>query len=106
MRIHKNDQVQVICGKDRGKKGRVMKAFPEDSTLLIEKINYQTVYLRKSQTHPQGGITKVEGKMSASNVKLLCPRCGKAARISYSILADGTKQRTCKLCHEILGDKA
>ena len=105
MRIHKNDQIQVMAGKDKGKKGRVMKVFPENSALLVEKINYQTVYLRKSQTNPQGGITKVEGKISISNVKLICPRCGKAARVNYSILADGTKQRTCKLCHEILGDK-
>ncbi|MBI3316835.1 MAG: 50S ribosomal protein L24 [Candidatus Omnitrophica bacterium] len=103
MRIRKDDQVLVTVGKDKGKKGRVMKIFPVDASLLIEKVNYQTVYLRRSQANPKGGVTKVEGKISIANVKVVCPRCGKPTRVGYSILADGTKQRNCKRCHEILG---
>ena len=103
-KLRKNDQVLVTAGKDRGKKGRVMRVYPESHQALVEKINYQTVYLRKSQTDPKGGIAKVEGKISVSNLKLLCPRCSKAVRVGYSILADGTKQRICKQCHEILGE--
>ena len=102
MRIKKNDQVMVMTGKDRGKKGRVMRVFPSEYTLLIEKMNYRTVYLRKSQQNPKGGITKVECKMSSSNVQLVCPRCSKPTRVGYSLLSDGTKQRICKSCHEIL----
>lgn len=104
MRIRKNDQIVVISGRDRGKKGRVMKVYPSENNLLVEKMNYQTVYLRKSQANPQGGISKVEGKLDISNVKLICPRCSKPTHIRYTILADGTKQRSCKLCHEILSE--
>jgi len=102
MRIRKNDQIIVLTGKDRGKKGRVMRVYPAQHQVLVEKLNYQTVYLRKSQQNPKGGIAKVEGKIHSSNVKLICPRCSKPARVAYSILADGTKQRTCKHCHEII----
>lgn len=103
MRIHKNDQVLVTTGKDRGKKGRVMKVYASESKLLIEKINYAKVAVRKSQTNPQGGVIQMEKKISASNVKLICPRCSKPTRVSYTLLADGTKQRACKLCRELLG---
>lgn len=104
MRIRKDDQILVTSGKDRGKRGRVMKVYPTDNSVLVEKINYRTVYLRKSQTNPQGGIAKMEGKLDISKVKLICPRCSKPTRIRYTLLADGTKQRSCKLCHEILGE--
>ena len=103
LKIRKNDQVMVTTGKDRGKKGRVMKVFPVQGRILIEKINYQTVYLRKTKDNPKGGISKIEGTLSLSNVKLICPRCSKPARVAFTILADGAKQRSCKQCHEILG---
>ena len=93
----------VIAGKDRGKKGRVMRVFPTDHSVLVEKINYRKKALRRSQANPKGGIAQVEGKLSVSNVKLICPRCAKPTRVGFSLLADGTKQRICKSCHEILG---
>ena len=103
LRIRKNDQAMVTTGKDRGKKGSVMRVHPEKGSLLIEKINYQTVYLRKTKENPQGGISKVESPLRISNVQLVCPRCSKPTRVGYSLLADGTKQRICKKCNEILG---
>ena len=102
MKIRKGDQVIVTKGKDSGKKGRVMRTFPKEGRLLIEKINYQTVYLRKSQENPKGGITKMEGKLHVSNVKLICPRSGKPSRVGYSILADGTKHRIVKVSGEVI----
>lgn len=102
MKIRKGDEVIVMKGKDAGKKGRVMRTFPKESRLLIEKINYQTVYLRKSQENPKGGITKMEAKLHISNVKLICPRSGKPSRVGYSILADGTKHRIVKASGEVL----
>jgi len=102
MKIRKGDEVIVIKGKDSGKKGRVMRTFPKESRLLVEKINYQTVYLRKSQENPKGGITKMESKLHISNVKLICPRSGKPSRVGYSILADGTKHRIVKASGEVL----
>lgn len=102
MKIRKGDEVMVIRGKDQGKKGRVMRVFPKEAMLLIEKINYRTCFLRKSKDNPNGGITKMEGKLHISNVKLVCPRSGKPSRVGYSILADGTKHRLVKVSGEVL----
>ena len=101
MKIRKGDEVLVIAGKDRGKKGKVMRVFSSEQALLVEKVNYQTVYLRKTQDNPKGGISKIEGKLHASNVKLVCPRSGKPTRVGYSRLADGTKQRLAKKSGEV-----
>jgi len=101
MKIRKGDEVLVIAGKDKGKKGKVMRVFSSEHALLVEKINYQTVYQRKSQQNPKGGISKIEGKLHASNVKLVCPRSGKPTRVGYSRLADGTKQRLAKKSGEV-----
>ena len=103
MRIKKDDQVIVVSGKDRGKKGRVMRVYASAGSLLVEKINYRKVAVRRSQTNPKGGIVEMEGEVPVSKVKLICPRCSKPTRVGYSILADGTKQRCCKQCQELLG---
>jgi len=102
MRLKKDDQVVVITGKDKGKKGKVLKVFPADNTVVVEKVNYKTVYMRKSQKNPSGGISKMEAPLAASKVMLLCPRTGKRTRIGYSLLADGTKQRISKKSGELL----
>jgi len=102
MRLRKNDQVLVISGKERGKKGRVMRVLPEEGRVLVEKLNYRTVFLRKSQANPKGGISKMEGSLAIANVQLVCPRCSKQTRVALSVLADGSKQRSCKRCHEII----
>lgn len=102
MRIKKNDQVIVISGKDKGKTGRVLKVFPDQNRVLVEKANYQTVYLRRSQQNPKGGITKSEGKMHISNVKLVCPKTNKPTRVGYMFLKDGTKHRMSKKSQEIV----
>ena len=102
MKLRKNDLVMVIAGKDKGKKGRVMRIFPKVNKLLVEKINYRTVFLRKSQQNPKGGISQMEGRIDASNVQLVCPKTSKPTRLAYSILKDGTKHRLSKKSGEIL----
>ncbi|MCB9800187.1 MAG: 50S ribosomal protein L24 [Candidatus Omnitrophica bacterium] len=102
MRLKKDDQIIVIAGKDKGKKGRVLKTYPKSNRVLVEKINYTTVYLRRSQENPQGGITKAENPIHVSNVKLICPRTGKPTRVGYTKLADGTKQRVSKKSGETI----
>ena len=103
MRIRKNDQVVITTGKDSGKKGRVMKVYASENRALVEKINYRKVAVRRTKDNPKGGIVQMEGKIHISNLKLICPRCSKPSRVAYTILADGTKQRSCKNCHEVLG---
>jgi large subunit ribosomal protein L24 len=102
MKLKKNDLVTVIAGKDKGKRGKVLKVFPTERKVLVEALNYAVVFTRPTQENPKGGIQKVEGKLHASNVQLICPKCSKSSRIGYQFLADGTKQRTCRRCHEII----
>ena len=102
MKIRKNDNVMVIAGKDRGKKGRVLQVFSEANRLLVEAVNYRKVHRRRTQDNPKGGIIQMEGTIAASNVLLVCPRCGQPTRIGHTFLADVTKQRSCKKCREIL----
>ena len=102
MSLKKGDQITVLAGKDRGKKGKILKVFPKEARILVEGINFLKVYARPSQQNPKGGIIQVEGRLSRSKVKLVCPKCSKPTRIGYQFLADGTKQRTCKKCNEII----
>ena len=102
MSLKRGDLITVLTGKDRGKKGKVLKIFPKENRLLAEGLNFVTVYLRPSQQNPKGGLSKVEGRFHISNVQLLCPRCSKPTRTGYQFLADGTKQRVCKKCNEII----
>ena len=100
--IKKGDTVQVIKGRERGKKGKVLKIFSSENRLIIEMLNLVTSYARPSQQNPKGGLVKAEGKLNRSNVQLVCPRCAKLARVGFQLLADGTKQRICKKCNEII----
>ena len=102
MKLRKDDTVAVTTGKDRGKRGRVLQVFPEKSRILVEAVNYRKVHSRPNRNNPKGGIIQMEGPVSISNVMLVCPRCNQLTRVGYTFLADGTKQRTCKKCREIL----
>ena len=102
MNLKKGDLVTVLAGKERGKKGKILRVFPEENRLVIEALNFVKVYTRPSQQNPKGGITQVEAKLHRSNVQLVCPRCSKPTRLGYQFLADGSKQRVCKKCNEII----
>ena len=86
MRIKKNDQVEVISGEYRGKRGRVLKVFPETQRVIVEGINFISRHMRPSQTMPQGGIIKREAPVHVSNVMLICPKTGEPTRIRYRYL--------------------
>ena len=102
MNLKKGDVVVAIAGEERGKKGKILRVLPDENRVVVEGINFLKVYTRPSQQNPKGGITQVEGKLNRSNIRLICPRCSKATRVGYQFLADGTKQRICKKCHEII----
>ena len=103
--IHKKDTVLVITGKDKGKKGEVLKVFPggEGATarVLVSKVNIMTSHERPTQTEP-GGIQKKEGSISASNVMLICPKCQKPIRPKRDKLATGERIRVCRKCGEVI----
>jgi large subunit ribosomal protein L24 len=102
--IRKNDEVQVISGKDRGKRGRVIRVLPSEGRVMVEgvaraKKHQRTTGKRSSsgQQLQQGGIIDTELYIDLSNVALVCRSCGKASRIGYHV-EDGVKSRVCKRC--------
>jgi large subunit ribosomal protein L24 len=104
MHIRKNDKVKVISGNDRGKVGQVLKVFPEKGKIIVEKVNLLKRHTKRSQQMPQGGIVEKEGPIQASNVLLVCPKCGEATRTGNVVLGDGSHTRSCRTCGEMLTD--
>jgi len=103
-RIKKNDTVMVITGKEKGKTGRVYKVMSDGGRVLVEKLNIVKRHTRPNAENRQGGIIEKEAPLEISNVMLVCPKCSKPARVSYSYDGD-TKVRTCKKCGDTI-DKA
>jgi large subunit ribosomal protein L24 len=102
MQIKKNDNVLVISGKEKGKKGRVIAVYPAEKRLLIEKLNMIKRHTRPTQQLRQGGIVEKEGPLSMSNVKLICSKCDKPTVAVRKTQEDGARVRVCKNCNETL----
>ncbi len=110
-RIHKNDVVMVIAGKDKGKIGRVLKVLRKSDKVVVEKINISIRHTRPNPHLQQpGGKIEKEMPIHISNVLVQCPACHKATRIGYKYTEETakggetkqTKVRFCKQCNEIL----
>ncbi|PIP25101.1 MAG: 50S ribosomal protein L24 [Candidatus Nealsonbacteria bacterium CG23_combo_of_CG06-09_8_20_14_all_36_12] len=97
MKIRKNDLVLIISGKDRGKKGKILTAFPKERKVVVEGINLRKKHRRPRRAGEKGQIIQLPSSLNVSNVKLICPKCGKATRISYKVV-EGKKFRICKNC--------
>ena len=101
--VRKNDNVLVTTGKDRGKRGRVLKVLPAKNRLVVEGVN---IIKRHTKPNPQrqikGGLVEREASLHASNVQLLCPECGKPTRLGRRILTDGRKVRICRKCEGVV----
>jgi len=102
LHLKKDDIVQVIAGKEKGKKGKVLALFPEESRLTIEKLNMLKRHVKPDKKNTQGGIVEREGKMALSNVLLVCDKCGKGVRVRRKRLEDGKRVRACKKCGEVI----
>jgi large subunit ribosomal protein L24 len=97
MKIKKGDTVLVICGKYRGKVGKVLKAFPKEKKILVEGVNIAKKHRKPRKAGEKGQIIEFSLPIDVSNVKLICPNCKKATRIGYKI-NKGNKERFCKKC--------
>jgi large subunit ribosomal protein L24 len=100
LKIKKNDIVQAIKGKDKGKKGRVLTVFVERKRVLVEGVNMVKKHKRKTQQDQQGGIVSIESPISISNIMLVCKQCNRPSRVGLVISKDGAKTRVCKACKE------
>lgn len=98
--IKKDDFVRIIAGKDRGKQGKVLRVFPQEERLMVERVNMIKRHTRPTQQMQQGGIIQREGKLHISNVMLICGKCARGVRIGHRVLEDGKKVRACRRCGE------
>jgi len=102
MHVKSGDTVVVISGKDKGKKGKILKVLPKENKVIIEGLNMITKHMRAQGPTQQGGIIQQEGAMDASKVMYYCDRDKVGVRVGYKFLEDGSKVRVCKKCGEIL----
>lgn len=102
MSIRTGDQVVVVAGKDRGKRGRVERVLPEANRVIVENVNMVRRHLRRQPGALQAGIIDKPAPLNRSNVMLVCPNCNQPTRESRATLPDGSHARVCKKCGEIV----
>jgi large subunit ribosomal protein L24 len=97
MKVKKGDSVLIIAGKDKGRTGKIMRALPKEMKILVEGINLKKKHVRPKKEGEKGQVVDIPAVFDVSNVKLICPKCGKAVRVGYEI-KDDVKKRICKKC--------
>jgi len=107
MKIKKNDSVKVIKGKDKGKKGKVLKVFPKEGKIIVEGINLLVKHVRPKKEREKGQRIQFPAAMDISKVMLVCPRCNKTTRVGYKVVPKTEtkkrkKVRICKKCKEVV----
>ncbi|HDP77387.1 MAG: 50S ribosomal protein L24 [Mesotoga sp.] len=101
-RVKREDTVMVISGKDRGKKGKVLKTIPSEKKIIVEGVNFTKKHQRPTNQYREGGIIERESPIYVSKVMVVCPNCNKPTRVAHKILENGEKVRSCKKCGEII----
>jgi len=103
VRIRKNDTVEVLSGKDSGKRGKVLMVLPDRNRVVVQGVNFIKRHTRPNpQRNIKGGIAEREASIHASNLMVVCGECGKRTRIGASALDDGRKVRVCRKCKGVL----
>ncbi len=97
MKIRKADNIVIISGKDKGKKGKVMKVFPKEGKILVEGANLRKKHRRPRRSGEKGQVVQLPVPFAISSVKIVCSKCGKAVRVGYKV-TEGRKVRICKKC--------
>ncbi|MGA2418272.1 MAG: 50S ribosomal protein L24 [Candidatus Staskawiczbacteria bacterium] len=101
MKIRKNDQVLIIAGKDKGRTGKITRALPKELKILVEGINLKKKHVRPKREGEKGQVVEIPAALDISNVKIICPKCGKATRVGYKTEGE-LKNRICKKCKQII----
>ncbi len=99
MKIKKDEQVLIISGKDKGKKGKILQVFPKEARVLVAEVNLRKKHQKPKKAKEKGQIVQMPSPIAISNVKLICPKCNKAVRVGCKIV-DNKKYRMCKKCKE------
>ncbi len=102
-KIHKNDNVIVLSGKDKGKIGKVMRVLRSKNQIIVEKVNMVRKHTKPNPYANQpGGIVDKEMPLDISNVQLVCNACSKPTRLGYKVTDENKKVRYCKKCNETI----
>jgi len=101
MRIKKGDIVLIVKGKDRGKKGKVLRTFPKKMKILVEGVNLIKKHQRPKKEGEKGQITQISVPIFVSKAKLICPKCSKPIKVGYRIEGE-KKYRFCRKCKNII----
>lgn len=99
-RVKKNDQAAVLSGKDRGKRGKVLRVDPVAGRAVVEGLSLVKRHMRRTQQNPQGGIVSRESPLPLDRVLPVCPKCNRGVRVGFKRLKDGSKVRICRRCEE------
>lgn len=102
MKIKKNDQVVVISGDDKGKRGKVLKTFPDKGRVIVEGVNFIKRHTRARKQGEKSGILEKEAPLSATNLMVICSKCNRGVRVGHRMLPDGHRVRICRSCGEML----
>jgi large subunit ribosomal protein L24 len=99
VRLKRNDLVKVIAGKDRGKRGKVLRVHPAEGRAIVEGVNFVKKHTKANPAKGvQAGVTQQESPVRISKLMILCPACGKQTRVKHHSLEDGSRQRVCAKC--------
>jgi large subunit ribosomal protein L24 len=94
--VKKGDEVVVINGKYRGKRGKVMQVSPSEGKVIVEGVNIVTKHVKPRKMGEPGGLIQAESALYADKVQLVCPKCGRPTRVGHKTDSKGKKVRTCK----------
>jgi large subunit ribosomal protein L24 len=100
-KIKKGDLVEIISGKDKGKRGRVLKVWPKKKKIIVEGLNLVVKHLKPRREGEKGQKVQVPAPLLICKVKLVCPNCKKATRVGFKFFGE-KKARICKKCKEII----
>jgi len=102
MHVRKGDTVVVIAGKEKGKRGRVLRMLAGTNRLVVERINMIKRHTKPTQRNPRGGILEKEGSIEASNVALWCRKCSAGRRCRAELKEGRKKRRVCVKCGSVI----
>jgi len=97
MKVKKGDTVLITAGKDKGRTGKILRSLPKDRGILVEGINLKKKHVRPKKEGEKGQVVELPAFLDVSNVKIICPKCGKAVRVGYKV-DNKIKKRVCKKC--------
>jgi len=104
-KVKKGDTVQLLAGKDRGKRGIVARVYPRADRVIVDGLNIVKKHRRARKAASPSGIISVAAPLPISRVMVVCPHCSKATRVAIRLDSDGSRHRICKHCQELLAGK-